>query len=49
MNLKGTFFFTQEMSRAMISSKSKNGSIINISSIVGKSGNVGQCNYSGMS
>lgn len=44
VNLVGTFLMTKEVLSHMI--KEKNGSIINISSIVGIYGNKGQCNYS---
>lgn len=44
INLKGTFNVTKSLIRKMI--KQKGGSIINISSVVGISGNAGQCNYS---
>ncbi|XP_027732086.1 estradiol 17-beta-dehydrogenase 8 isoform X1 [Vombatus ursinus] len=44
VNLKGTFLVTQAAARALVSSGS-GGSIINISSIVGKVGNLGQTNY----
>ncbi|EOD00561.1 3-oxoacyl-[acyl-carrier-protein] reductase [Caldisalinibacter kiritimatiensis] len=44
INLKGTFNVTKSIIRKMI--KQKNGSIINISSVVGLTGNAGQCNYS---
>lgn len=43
VNLKGVFLMTQACGKVM---KEKNyGSIVNISSIVGKSGNIGVCNY----
>jgi len=45
VNLKGTFLMTQTISKLMIESKIENGSIINISSVSGKIGNFGQCNY----
>lgn len=45
VNLKGTFLVTQAAAQALVSSGC-HGSIINISSIVGKVGNVGQTNYS---
>ncbi|GFR30259.1 estradiol 17-beta-dehydrogenase 8 [Trichonephila clavata] len=45
VNLKGTFLMTQAISRLMIDSKVTTGSIINISSVSGKIGNMGQCNY----
>lgn len=44
INLKGSFNVTKSIIRKMI--KQKYGSIINISSIVGLTGNAGQCNYS---
>lgn len=43
-NLKGAFFMSKYAAKYMI--KSKYGRIVNISSIVGISGNVGQANYS---
>uniref|UniRef100_A0A1A9WL56 (3R)-3-hydroxyacyl-CoA dehydrogenase n=1 Tax=Glossina brevipalpis TaxID=37001 RepID=A0A1A9WL56_9MUSC len=45
VNLKGTFLVTQLFAKAMISHGIKNGSIINISSIVAKLNNIGQSNY----
>lgn len=44
VNLKGTFLVTQAAAQALVSSGSR-GSIINISSIIGKVGNIGQANY----
>nr|XP_025846473.1 estradiol 17-beta-dehydrogenase 8 isoform X4 [Vulpes vulpes] len=44
VNLKGIFLVTQAAAQALVSSGCR-GSIINISSIVGKVGNVGQTNY----
>lgn len=44
VNLKGTFNVTKSIIRKMM--KQKSGSIINISSVVGITGNPGQCNYS---
>ena len=44
VNLKGTFNVTKFLIRNMI--KQKNCSIINIASVVGITGNAGQCNYS---
>jgi 3-oxoacyl-[acyl-carrier protein] reductase len=44
VNLKGTFNVTKSAIRKML--RQKNGSIINISSVVGVTGNAGQCNYS---
>ncbi|CAL1533041.1 unnamed protein product [Lymnaea stagnalis] len=45
VNLKGTFLINQAVGRAMQKARIENGSIVNISSIVGKNGNVGQANY----
>lgn len=42
-NLKGAFLCTREASKIML--KNRSGRIINISSVVGISGNVGQANY----
>jgi 17beta-estradiol 17-dehydrogenase/3alpha(17beta)-hydroxysteroid dehydrogenase (NAD+) len=49
----GTFFVTQTVSRAIIANQAKDpklvelgGSIVNIASIIGKMGNIGQGNYS---
>jgi 3-oxoacyl-[acyl-carrier protein] reductase len=42
-NLKGAFLFTRAFSRSFL--KQRSGRIINISSIIGLIGNVGQCNY----
>ncbi|CAH6790031.1 H2-Ke6 [Phodopus roborovskii] len=44
INLKGTFLVTQAAAQALVSSGCR-GSIINISSIIGKVGNIGQINY----
>ncbi|XP_012279240.1 estradiol 17-beta-dehydrogenase 8 isoform X2 [Orussus abietinus] len=47
VNLKGTFLVIQSAVKAMIEAGTSEGaSIINIASIVGKTGNLGQCNYS---
>lgn len=47
VNLKGTFLVMQTAVKAMIAANAtKNSSIINISSIIGKYGNIGQSNYS---
>lgn len=43
VNLKGTFITTREAASIMM--KQRHGKIINISSVVGVIGNVGQCNY----
>ncbi|XP_038671431.1 estradiol 17-beta-dehydrogenase 8 isoform X1 [Scyliorhinus canicula] len=45
VNLKGTFLVTQAVAKALVASGAKKGSIINVGSIVGKVGNVGQTNY----
>ena len=44
INLKGTFLVTKAVTKYMM--KQRKGSIINLSSVVGVSGNAGQCNYS---
>lgn len=44
INLKGTFLVTKEVSRIMM--KQRYGRIINISSVSGVMGNIGQANYS---
>jgi 3-oxoacyl-[acyl-carrier protein] reductase len=44
VNLTGAFLLSKYVARSMM--KKKQGSIINISSIVGLHGNAGQCNYS---
>ncbi|XP_028657217.1 estradiol 17-beta-dehydrogenase 8 isoform X2 [Erpetoichthys calabaricus] len=43
--IQGTFLVTQTLAKALISSGLSKGSIINIGSIVGKVGNLGQTNY----
>ncbi|MFA5794737.1 MAG: 3-oxoacyl-[acyl-carrier-protein] reductase [Candidatus Brocadiia bacterium] len=43
INLKGTFNFTKAVSRYMM--KARSGRIVNIASIIGIGGNVGQANY----
>ena len=43
VNLKGAFYFTRSVVRSMF--KAHKGSIINIASVVGQEGNVGQANY----
>lgn len=45
VNVKGTFFITQAVARALVASGASSGSIINMGSIVGKVGNLGQANY----
>ena len=42
-NMKGTFYFTRAVARPML--KKRTGSIVNVSSLVGISGNAGQTNY----
>ena len=44
VNLKSAFNLTKAVQRVML--KQRSGSIINMSSVVGVSGNAGQCNYS---
>ncbi len=44
VNLKGTFNFTQAAIRPMM--KQRAGKIVNIASVVGRMGNIGQANYS---
>ncbi len=44
VNLKGTYIVTKIVSKYMM--KKRQGSIINLSSVVGVVGNSGQCNYS---
>ena len=43
MNLTGAFNFTKAIAPAML--KARAGSIVNIASVVGQSGNAGQANY----
>ncbi|XP_067640271.1 (3R)-3-hydroxyacyl-CoA dehydrogenase [Eurosta solidaginis] len=45
VNLKGTFLMTQQFARAMIEHQIRNGTIINLSSIVARMNNPGQANY----
>ncbi|XP_068105438.1 (3R)-3-hydroxyacyl-CoA dehydrogenase [Hyperolius riggenbachi] len=45
INLKGPFLITQAVARAIVATGQNGGSIVNIGSIVGKVGNLGQCNY----
>ena len=42
-NLKGAFLFTKAFSRALL--KQRSGRIINVASVIGLTGNAGQCNY----
>lgn len=44
VNLKGTFNFTKSATKAMM--RARYGRIVNIASVVGRMGNVGQANYS---
>lgn len=44
INLKGTFLITKFATKYMM--KKRCGSIVNLASVVGVAGNVGQCNYS---
>ena len=44
INLKGAFLMTQATAKVMM--KQRSGRIVNISSVVGQMGNVGQANYS---
>lgn len=46
VNVKGTFLVTQAATTALLDHNLTSGSIVNFSSIVGKIGNIGQCNYS---
>lgn len=46
VNLKGTFLVIQAFANSIIQHGIKSASIVNIASIVGKYGNVGQANYS---
>ncbi len=43
LNLNSTFFLTKEITKRMV--KKRYGRIVNISSVVGSSGNIGQANY----
>lgn len=44
VNLKGTWLLNKAVGKAMLTNKVQ-GSIVNISSLVGKTGNIGQTNY----
>ncbi|XP_029207303.1 (3R)-3-hydroxyacyl-CoA dehydrogenase-like [Acropora muricata] len=46
VNLKGTFLVTQAVAKVMVDQGVANGAIVNLASIVGKVGNLGQVNYS---
>ncbi|XP_064650300.1 estradiol 17-beta-dehydrogenase 8-like [Lineus longissimus] len=46
VNLKGSFLMMQAVGKVMAQKKVKNGSIVNVASIIGKTGNPGQVNYS---
>ncbi|RWS06553.1 short-chain alcohol dehydrogenase-like protein [Dinothrombium tinctorium] len=46
VNLKGTFLMTKAVCQNMIDKAVKGGAIVNVSSVSGKIGNMGQCNYS---
>ncbi|KAM6472468.1 (3R)-3-hydroxyacyl-CoA dehydrogenase isoform 3-T3 [Liasis olivaceus] len=43
--LQGTFLVTQAVARALVESGAPGGSIVNVGSVVGKVGNLGQVNY----
>ncbi len=43
INLSSTFFITKNVIKKML--KEKNGKVINVTSVVGHSGNIGQANY----
>ncbi|XP_077180619.1 (3R)-3-hydroxyacyl-CoA dehydrogenase isoform X2 [Paroedura picta] len=45
VNLKGTFLVTKAVAQALVESGAPGGSIVNVGSIVGKVGNLGQVNY----
>ncbi|CAG2163050.1 unnamed protein product [Oppiella nova] len=45
VNLKGTFLATQLFCQQMIERKQTDGSVVNVSSVSAKLGNIGQCNY----
>lgn len=45
VNLKGTFLVMRAFAQAMVNAELRPGSIVNLASIVGKTGNIGQANY----
>jgi len=45
VNLKGTWLISQALAQTMVENNATNGSIVNVASIVGKVGNLGQTNY----
>ncbi|XP_046678939.1 estradiol 17-beta-dehydrogenase 8-like isoform X1 [Homalodisca vitripennis] len=44
VNVTGTYTMTQAVCQALVAAKS-GGSVVNIASVVGQTGNMGQCNY----
>ncbi|EEB11304.1 predicted protein [Pediculus humanus corporis] len=44
VNLKGTYLITQHFAKLLLE-RNITGSIVNVGSIIGKIGNIGQCNY----
>ncbi|CAD5122018.1 DgyrCDS10472 [Dimorphilus gyrociliatus] len=46
VNLKGTILTTQVFGKLFVANKLKDGAIVNLASLAGKMGNIGQCNYS---
>ncbi|ROT78714.1 putative estradiol 17-beta-dehydrogenase 8 [Penaeus vannamei] len=45
VNVKGSFLVTQLVAGQLVEHGLKDGAIVNLSSIIGKTGNLGQCNY----